>query len=253
MLITLGFILMAGAAIVFLFNCLNNVISAILKAIYGIMSYIGNQIFLKNKLESDGTLQRYQFEQELKKAEKDAENRQKMKNEHDKVVYAILSKIAELKTKYPLADQELFNEYRDNFMNIPVEFLDNIEDKIKKQHFERSQHKTIGDYNKEDLDKYEIIDQTENVYNKSKIKTTLYKDKNNYIVRLENPDNCIDEIFVTPNIILAKHVQHSLIAKCQVNWIHTRLDENAIINLDDFQEVVGNANREYNKYKAAKA
>jgi len=253
MLITLGFILMAGAAIVFLFNCMNSVITMILKAIYGIMSYIGNQIFLKKKLESDGTLQRYQFEQELKKAEQDAKNRQKMKNEHDKVVYAILSKLAELKTRYPLADQKLFNEYRDSFMTVPVEFLDQIEEKIKAQHYERSQYKTIGDYDKNDLDKYEVIDQTENVYNKSKIKTTLYKDKNNYIVRLENPDNCIDEIFVTPNIILAKHVQHSLIAKCQVNWIHTRLDENAIINLDDFQEVVGNANREYNKYKAAKA
>jgi hypothetical protein len=222
------------------------------KAGYGVMSYILNHLILKRQLQSDGTLQKYQEEQalkeELQKADNERRYDEQLKRKHDEIVYAVLSKLRDLRMRYPLADESLFNQYRDNFNSVPLEVLGKIEEEIKRQHLERAYVKPLGSYKKEDLDNLDIIEQEKKLFDYTSIIVTLYQDKNTYIVRAQNPENYIDEMYVTQNLILAKHVQNKIIAKCQTNWLNRRVQKSAVLNLDDFNDAVGESVRNIDRY-----
>lgn len=253
LLMLIGIVLMTIGLFIIISKIVYNLSVGVGKAGYGILSYILNQVILKNQLKSDGTLQRYQEEEALRSALKQADEERRhseqIKQKHDEIVYAALSKLRELRAHYPLADEELFNQYRDNFNSIPLEYLKRIEDEIRRQHFERAYVKPLGSYTTADLDNLPIIEQETKIYDYTTIVVTLYQDKNTYIVRAQNPENYIDEMYVTQNILLAKHVQKRMIAKCQVNWLNRRVHKAAVLNLDDFNDVVSESVQNIDKYQ----
>ncbi len=252
MLIAIGVLMMAIAMIYIIGKLTYNTGICLGKAGYGIMSYILNHLILKNELKSDGTYQRYQeqenLREELKRADEEKKYNEQIKQKHDEIVYAALSKLRDLRTRYPLADEALFNQYRDNFNSIPLASLAMIEEEIKRQHFERAYIKPIGSYKIEDLAGLDIIEQEKRVFDYTTIIVTLYQDKNTYIIRAQNPENYIDEIYVTQNLILAKHVQKQMIAKCQTNWLNRRVHKSAVLNLDDFNDVVSESVKNVDRY-----
>ena len=255
LLIFIGVVMM-GLALAYIFARMGyNIMKCVCKALYGIMSYVLNHVILKTQLKSDGTLQRYQEEkalkEELDRAYKENRYNEQVREKHDKIVYAVLSKVRDLKAKYPLADEHLFDEYRDSFTSVPMETLRKIEEEIKAQHFERSQYTMLGQYTTRDLDSMTPIESEELKYDTTIIKVSLYQDKNNYIVRVENPENYIDETYVTHKILLAKHVEQMIIAKCKLNYHARRNASGAIFNINDFNNVCGEAVEHVNMYENA--
>jgi hypothetical protein len=216
--------------------------------LYSFADYIYNNIFVKHDLEKDGYLEkekeRRRLTKEIEQAKIDKRHNEQTKEQNDKVIYATLQKVRELKAKYPLADESLFNEYMDSFNTRPLRVCQEIADLIKVQHIARLEEKEEHDYQLEDvllMDKLEEKSQDD-------IVVTMYQEKNDYIVLIQNVATNVKLLHTTKNIVLAKKIMENTLQKQKIKKINDDAQVKDSLNKEEMNDIVQGAIAQINQY-----
>jgi hypothetical protein len=215
---------------------------------YSFADYIYQNIFVKRDLEKDGYLEkekeRRRLTEEIKQAKINKMHNEQIKEQNDKVVYATLQKVRELKAKYPLADESLFDEYMDSFNTRPLRVCQEIADLIKIQHLARLEEKEEHEYQLEDvLFMNKIEEKTQD-----DIVVTMYQEKNDYIVLIQNVATNVKLLHTTKNLVLAKKIMENTLQKQKIKKINDDAQVKDSLNKEEMNDIVQGAIAQINQY-----
>lgn len=247
-LMTIGVAIILVACGWFLLKMLWHLIQISGICAYGILDSLYNELFVKQDLKRDGYLQkemeRRRLTQEIEQAKIDKMHNEQVKEQNDKIVYATLQKVRELKAKYPLADEGLFNEYMDSFNTRPLRICKEIAELIKAQHFARLEEKEEHEYQLEDvllMDKIEEKSQDD-------IVVTTYQKLNDYIILIHNAKTDIKLLYTTKDIILAKKIVENTLRMQRIKKINLDASVKESLNKEEMNEAVQGAIAQINQY-----
>lgn len=168
------------------------IVSAIKLVIILIMAGVKTHNDKKNieRLEESGFLKRKRTEENMKNIEKQNEYKEQILNEQNRITQACLSKLRELRVRYPFADEKLFQFYLTKFPSYSFSELKSLENEIKRSHETNELNMSLTPqmkkvYNISDLDSLEPLEECKEM----PLIMRIYKPDNiNYLLHIINTD-----------------------------------------------------------------
>ena len=134
-----------------------------------------NEMVIKNKIEQE----------KRDRVNKKIEDEHKKNYEYEKIyALGILGKVEELKFKYPNADINLINKYKNNFYDLTINELEGLENKIRDSHYYNSKNNNQNDkkYTYSDIENLTPLENR----NEYPLNMSLYRINLDYILLVRN-------------------------------------------------------------------
>ena len=179
---------------------------------------IATSLVEDTKLSENGFLKEKQKEEMLIKQKEQYERSEKARKQkedaYNKEINAVMSMVATLKAKYPLADEELFNRFIFTFSTCSVEQSEELKEEIRKQHEERAKKNVPSNsvYTINDILQLECVDNNYNL--PVSVKTFINpetKSGADYIVLFYNCNSNNYFWYTTKEIVIAKALSMKLL------------------------------------------
>lgn len=169
-----------------IFGAIAGIIWAIIHEFVDSLEQLIRYITIDRKLEKTNIIE--QKEEERRKriqAEVEKENNRLYEYERS-IAFGLIDKTNNLKFKYPYADTELFDKYKDSFYDYTFHELEDLENLIKQSHIinktKKDNEKVQYTYNLSDIEKMKPLE----VKKEYPITMALYRNNTDYIIYIRN-------------------------------------------------------------------
>ena len=217
----LGILLFIIGAIM-VFFALVGIFSYILEAVFAIVFTIIRAIFdgvyhlfNRNVMISDD-YRRHMEEQKIAKetaerAKKEARKEKELKEANDRYMYSIKRRVNDLKMKYPLADNTLFDEFVTAYTTRTIQESKDIADMIQKQHETRLKERSFYNKNtKYTVDEVLFFNKVDERVSYD-MHCTIYKNGADYILLIINTSTNEKTLYVSKNPLVTKRITISVV------------------------------------------
>ena len=233
-LMFVGVILIIGAFFSLVVPVVSFILSVIVRGLCGLFGDAYNSCMQNQDVRE--LIRQERIQKNIERAKKDRANDEQLNAEVNKVVQVAMKKYNELRAKYPLADDDLFNDFLDTYTTRPLQVSREIAEKIKEQHESRLQSNQHKEVRYQDLKHMKKLCEDEEY----PITVAIYQDADGfYAVDIKNEVTGMRMAHATNNILIAKRIKAvALNRRRTMNTMRdganstslTRVDVNNIIN-----------------------
>lgn len=170
------------------------IIKLLFKAIYASIISIYNYFYVTKPMIKDNFLQQKELEQMILDEEKKIAQQKKVLAQNNLIINSSLSKVRELRIRFPYASEDLFTYYLKKYASYSVDELLQIEDMIKTSHLENGHNINLENqkhYNLNDLVNTNPI----SILKEDQVEMKIYKISNDYVVHIKNKELSYDKLY----------------------------------------------------------
>lgn len=165
-------------------------------------------------MQESGLLEKKRMEESLKEAEKQNWHKEQILSHNNRILEAALSKVRDLRIRYPYADENLFQTLLTKFKSMSVSEINDMEIKIRESHFQNEVKNTLKPieekvYTLNDINGLEWLEE----HREDPILLRIYKIDSDYLLHVKDIDTNGQQLFQSKDYLAMARVVVKVIEK----------------------------------------